>query len=117
MNLPIWPEAQPSENYLFAAVAVIIVIIERKSMLHRGTGVTAILAPTGLEQPSVRRVLVRRLWKGHMQKSNTFSAGAAISSTFSIMCDLSETEPQLLRRNLSLSEKPDSCGGLRFSKR
>jgi hypothetical protein len=32
MNLPIWPEAQPWENYLFAAVAVIVVIIERESM-------------------------------------------------------------------------------------
>jgi hypothetical protein len=47
MNLPIWPEAQPWENYLFAGVAVIVVIIERKSMLHRGQGVTEILAPTG----------------------------------------------------------------------
>jgi membrane protease YdiL (CAAX protease family) len=45
MNLPIWPEAQPWENYLFGAVAVIIVIIERKSMLRRGAGVTEILAP------------------------------------------------------------------------
>src|SRR5512132_3500788 len=44
MNLPIWPEAQPWENYLFGAVAVIIVV-ERKSMLHRGMGVTEILAP------------------------------------------------------------------------
>ena len=45
MNLPIWPEAQPWENYLFGAVAVIIVIIERNSMLRRGAGVTEILAP------------------------------------------------------------------------
>jgi hypothetical protein len=46
MNLPIWPEAQPWENYLFAGVAVIVVIIERKSMLRGGQGVTEILAPT-----------------------------------------------------------------------
>jgi membrane protease YdiL (CAAX protease family) len=45
MNLPIWPEAQPWENYLFGAVAVIIVIIERNSMLRRCAGVTEILAP------------------------------------------------------------------------
>ncbi|HEY6686721.1 MAG TPA: hypothetical protein VI094_11005 [Propionibacteriaceae bacterium] len=45
MNLPTWPEAQPWENYLFGAVAVIIVIVERKSMLRRGMGVTEILAP------------------------------------------------------------------------
>jgi membrane protease YdiL (CAAX protease family) len=53
MNLPIWPEAQPWENYFFAAVAVIIVIIERKSMLYRGEGVTEVLAPlTGQSQPA-----------------------------------------------------------------
>jgi hypothetical protein len=55
MNLPIWPEAQPWENYLFAAVGVIVVIIERKSMLRRGQGVTEILAPTtqgGADGPS-----------------------------------------------------------------
>jgi hypothetical protein len=46
MNLPIWPEAQPWENYLFAGVAVIIVIIERESMLRTRQGVTEILAPT-----------------------------------------------------------------------
>jgi hypothetical protein len=45
MNLPIWPDAQPWENYLFAAVAVIIVIIERKSMSRRGAGVTEVLGP------------------------------------------------------------------------
>lgn len=45
MNLPIWPQAQPWESYLFGAVAVIIVIVERKSMLPRGMGVTEILAP------------------------------------------------------------------------
>jgi hypothetical protein len=56
MNLPIWPEAQPWENYLFAGVAVIIVIIERESMLRTGQGVTEILAPTaggGDDVPSV----------------------------------------------------------------
>jgi hypothetical protein len=54
MNLPIWPDAQPWENYLFAGVAVMIVIIERKSMWRRGQGVTEILAPStqgGAEVP------------------------------------------------------------------
>lgn len=51
MNLPIWPEAQPWENYLFAGVAVIIVIIERKSMLRRGAGVTEVLAPPAGQPP------------------------------------------------------------------
>jgi uncharacterized protein len=55
MNLPIWPDAQPWENYLFAGVAVIIVIIERKSMLRRGGGVTEILAPLRKAEPTLRR--------------------------------------------------------------
>jgi hypothetical protein len=50
-------------------------------------------------------------------KSNTFSAGAEMSRTCWITCDPSETEPQLLRMNLSPCEKPASCGGLRFAKR
>jgi uncharacterized protein len=56
MNLPTWPEAQPWENYLFAGVAVIVVIIERKSMLRRGQGVTEILAPTGQGVADIRSV-------------------------------------------------------------
>ena len=45
INFPIWPEAQPWENYLFALMAVIVVIVCRKSMIN-GVGVTEILAPT-----------------------------------------------------------------------
>jgi membrane protease YdiL (CAAX protease family) len=55
MNLPIWPDAQPWENYLFAGAAVIVVIIERKSMLRRGAGVTEVLAPTRQPQPTLPR--------------------------------------------------------------
>ena len=49
INLPIWPEAQPWENYLFALMAVIIVIVCRKSMIN-GVGVTEILAPPSTER-------------------------------------------------------------------
>ena len=45
MNGPQWPEAQPWENYLFAAVAVIIVVVHRGSMLGQARGVTSVLAP------------------------------------------------------------------------
>ena len=31
------------ENYLFAVVAALIVVVRRRSMLHRGTGVTEVL--------------------------------------------------------------------------
>ena len=45
MNNPAWPDAQPWENYLFALFAVLIVVVCRRSMLHRGTGVTDVLMP------------------------------------------------------------------------
>ena len=43
MNNPLWPEAQPWENYLFLIAA--IVIIARRSMLHRDGAVTDVLMP------------------------------------------------------------------------
>jgi uncharacterized protein len=45
MNGPQWPEAQPAENYLFAAVAIIVVVLNRRSMLGREGAVTSVLAP------------------------------------------------------------------------
>jgi membrane protease YdiL (CAAX protease family) len=45
INGPAWPDAQPWENYLFALVAVIIVIINRKAMLSRDGAVTDLLMP------------------------------------------------------------------------
>jgi len=42
---PIIPEAQPWENYIFAIVAVVIVILHRHTMFKRGTGVTEVLMP------------------------------------------------------------------------
>lgn len=35
MNGPAWPDAQPWENYLFALLAVIVVVLNRKAMLTR----------------------------------------------------------------------------------
>jgi membrane protease YdiL (CAAX protease family) len=43
MNGPAWPDAQPWENYLFALIAVGIVIINRKVMLTRGGGATKVV--------------------------------------------------------------------------
>lgn len=45
MNNPIWPDAQPWENYLFAIVALIIVVVNRKAMLSREGAVTEVLMP------------------------------------------------------------------------
>jgi hypothetical protein len=43
MNNPIWPDAQPWDNFLLAAIAIIIVVINRRKMFRRGAGVTDIL--------------------------------------------------------------------------
>jgi membrane protease YdiL (CAAX protease family) len=45
MNGPAWPDAQPWENYLFALVAIAVVIINRKTMLRRDTGSTEVVPP------------------------------------------------------------------------
>jgi membrane protease YdiL (CAAX protease family) len=44
MNGPAWPEAQPWENYLFAILAVAIVLLNRRTMLTRDHAVTNVLA-------------------------------------------------------------------------
>lgn len=45
MNGPAWPPAQPWENYVFATVAVLIVLLNRKRMLTRDGAATDILMP------------------------------------------------------------------------
>ena len=45
MMNPIWPDAQPYDNLMFVAVAVIVVLINRRKMFQRGEGVTAVLMP------------------------------------------------------------------------
>jgi hypothetical protein len=50
MNGPAWPEAQPWENYLFAAAAVVVVLLHRKAMLTRDQAVAKVLMPA--EEPS-----------------------------------------------------------------
>jgi membrane protease YdiL (CAAX protease family) len=43
MNNPIWPDAQPYDSLIFAAIAVASVIINRRAMFDRGAGVTTVL--------------------------------------------------------------------------
>jgi uncharacterized protein len=45
MNGPAWPDAQPWENYLFAAVAIAVVVLNRKTMLTKDNAVTEVLMP------------------------------------------------------------------------
>jgi membrane protease YdiL (CAAX protease family) len=43
INGPAWPDAQPWDMYLFVAVAAVVVLVNRKAMLSRTAGATAIL--------------------------------------------------------------------------
>lgn len=45
MNNPVWPDAQPWDMWLFVAVAVVVAVVNRRAMLDRSTGATAILTP------------------------------------------------------------------------
>jgi membrane protease YdiL (CAAX protease family) len=45
MNGPAWPDAQPWENFLFAAVAVVVVVLNRRTMLTCDEAVTEVLMP------------------------------------------------------------------------
>ena len=45
MMNPIWPDAQPWDNLLFGIVAVVVVILNRRTMFKKGSGVTEVLMP------------------------------------------------------------------------
>ena len=49
MMNPIFPDAQPWDNLLWIAVAVVVVWLNRHTMLQRGAGVTDVLMPTNSE--------------------------------------------------------------------
>lgn len=40
LNNPLWPEARPTDMYLFAVVAIVVAWINRETMFQRGGGVT-----------------------------------------------------------------------------
>jgi hypothetical protein len=43
MMNPLWPDAQPYDNLIWIGIAVLMVIINRKTMFQRGSGVTDVL--------------------------------------------------------------------------
>ena len=45
MMNPIFPDAQPWDNLLFALTAVVIVVLNRRTMFKKDTGVTDVLMP------------------------------------------------------------------------
>ena len=46
---PIFPDAQPWDFFLFAIAAVVIVVLNRREMFQRGSGVTEVLSPDDKE--------------------------------------------------------------------
>lgn len=56
LNNPIWPEAQPWENYLFALAAAVVVLLNRRSLLTRDGAVTEVLMPAAGVSPDDARV-------------------------------------------------------------
>jgi len=46
VNNPLWPDAQPYDTYLFVVVAVLVVWINRRTMLTREGAITEVMAPT-----------------------------------------------------------------------
>jgi membrane protease YdiL (CAAX protease family) len=45
MMNPIWPDAQPWDNFLFVIAAVIVVWLNRSTLFQHGSGVTDVLLP------------------------------------------------------------------------
>lgn len=42
---PIWPDAQPYDNLIFIGIAVIVVVLNRKTMFQRAYGIRDVLMP------------------------------------------------------------------------
>jgi membrane protease YdiL (CAAX protease family) len=54
VNGPVWPDAQPWDTLVYAAVAVVVVILNRRTMLSRTGAVTEVLMPTSLHEQTHR---------------------------------------------------------------
>jgi len=49
MNGPAWPDAQPWDMVGFCVVAAVVVLVNRRSMLTRGSGATSVIVPEEAE--------------------------------------------------------------------
>jgi membrane protease YdiL (CAAX protease family) len=52
---PIFPDAQPYDNLLWMAIAVIVVVLNRRTMFNREAGVTEVLFPGEEDAPATER--------------------------------------------------------------
>jgi membrane protease YdiL (CAAX protease family) len=55
MMNPIFPDAQPYDNIIWMAVAVVVVLLNRDKMFRRGEGVTEVLMPEEEDAPATAR--------------------------------------------------------------
>jgi uncharacterized protein len=53
MNADAWPDAQPWDMYLFVLLAVVVVFLNRRTMLGNGTPATQVLMPPGRSERPV----------------------------------------------------------------
>ena len=51
MNGPAWPDAQPWDMLGFVLVAIVVVMVNRRAMLTRGTAATEVLLPNPAGAP------------------------------------------------------------------
>ncbi len=45
LNMPMWPDAQPWDMYLFVVLALVVVWVDRRTMFSRGAGATEVIPP------------------------------------------------------------------------
>jgi len=45
MMNPIFPDAEPYDNLLYIGLAIILVVLNRKTMFKKGTGITEVFPP------------------------------------------------------------------------
>jgi len=51
MNGPAWPDAQPWDSFVFAGVAIAVVLLNRRAKFTREEAVTEVLAPAREASP------------------------------------------------------------------
>jgi membrane protease YdiL (CAAX protease family) len=55
MMNPIFPDAQPYDNIMWVAIAVVVVVLNRRTMFRRGEGATEVLMPEEEDAPAAAR--------------------------------------------------------------
>jgi uncharacterized protein len=57
MNNTAWPDAQLWDIHFFVISTAVIVVLNRRKMFQRGSGVTEVLMPEGQKRTSTSRIL------------------------------------------------------------